>query len=274
MTRDELHSVLLNILIEIDNICRKNNIDYSLGGGTLLGAVRDKGFIPWDDDADICMWYKDYQKLRKILKKSLPSHLKLVEPKDLAPNFFDFVPRIVDTRHNWHEPTEEDKFYNNLQNYVGVDIFLVANSSNNLRGAKKMIFMQKLTYGLAMGHRYKGVKEKGSFFSNFLASISSTIGKCVSMDWILNKRDRMARKYDNSSGKYCIILNDIPKYWDLLYEREWFEGVVEVPFENQTFLIQKGYHKKLKFQYGDYMRPPKDKSEYKKHMEFDKEESA
>lgn len=62
---------MLDILIEVDKICRKHNIPYWLDSGTLLGAVRHGGFIPWDDDMDICVMRKDYKLLKKYLSEEL-----------------------------------------------------------------------------------------------------------------------------------------------------------------------------------------------------------
>lgn len=71
----------LSILCEIDRICRKHNIDYWLDGGTLLGAVRHKGFIPWDDDIDIAMTVEGLERFKKVAPDELPSHLFLQTPE-------------------------------------------------------------------------------------------------------------------------------------------------------------------------------------------------
>lgn len=70
---DDIHEVQLEILDAIDCICRKNNIKYFLSGGTLLGAIRHKGFIPWDDDIDLWMTRKNYRKFLKLIKTELPN---------------------------------------------------------------------------------------------------------------------------------------------------------------------------------------------------------
>ena len=74
---EEVWNIELEILQEVDKICRENKIPYFADSGTLLGCVRHKGFIPWDDDIDLVMFRKDYNKFRKIAKKSLPENLFL-----------------------------------------------------------------------------------------------------------------------------------------------------------------------------------------------------
>ena len=66
---EKLHQVELKALLKFDQVCRKYNLQYTLDGGTLLGAIRHKGFIPWDDDTDVCMLREDFEKLRSIPKE-------------------------------------------------------------------------------------------------------------------------------------------------------------------------------------------------------------
>ena len=90
-TISEVHADLLLILKEFDRICRKNDIKYTLDGGTLLGAFRHNGFIPWDDDADIAMLRKEYKKFLRCAKKELNHDAFVIEeignPKTYSYNF-------------------------------------------------------------------------------------------------------------------------------------------------------------------------------------------
>ena len=80
LTLEEIQKSELEILIEFDKICKKSNLKYGICGGTLLGAVRHKGFIPWDDDIDVEMPRPDYDKFIGISKNELPNHLVLQTP--------------------------------------------------------------------------------------------------------------------------------------------------------------------------------------------------
>lgn len=112
---------MLSILCEIDRICQKYNLHYWLFAGTLLGAVRHMGFIPWDDDCDIAMMREDYEKFISVLQLELPSHLFL-QNKETDPHY----PRkIVKIRSNRIKLIEKDEEFNEPYNQgVFVDIFI------------------------------------------------------------------------------------------------------------------------------------------------------
>ncbi len=266
MELKELHNVLLDILSTVDDICTENDIPYMLGGGTMLGAVRHHGFIPWDDDVDICIWRKDYPKIREALKENLPSYMKLVEPQDMFPSFYDFICRIQDTRYHWHTETEEDVFYGNMQNYVCVDIFFIDYAGNSIKDVNTMALKRKIVYGLAMGHRYTVHHEKYSILEKAQSFILSSIGKLLPMHKIYDWYYRIADKYNDIPTKYCMVTNDLLKYMTLPYESAWFQGSVRMPFEDRELPVQVGYHEKMTLQYGDYMQPPKDKNEFIQHL--------
>ena len=268
MTRDELHSLLLSICLEIDKVCRKNNIEYYLEGGSLLGMVRDKGFIPWDDDLDICIWYREKERLVKALREELPPNLSVIEIEDMNPYFYDFVMRVVDKRYNWHEPTKFDECYENKNNYVGIDIMFISPTANTKLGQKLEAFKIKTLYGMAMGHRpsldyskYKGLQ---------LAQVKllSGLGKLYSTKSICKKFQNYNRRRIDKKKKYCIFTSETLKHVGKLYETEWFKEPQYMAFEDAKLPAPKGYDGKLRVQFGDYMTPVRD-SIYITHMQFD-----
>lgn len=261
----EVQDILYNILCVFDDICRKNHISYALDSGTLLGAVRHKGFIPWDDDIDIIIWRKDYQKLVRVLKAELPLYLKVIEPKDLLPNFYDFVVRVADVRYYWHEPSREDSFYKNRQNFINIDILINDYVGSSVYAVKKKAFLHKIIYGMAMGHRFQIKREKYTIVQKMEVYILSFIGSKLKMKHILKWYEALCMR-NSKSSKYCMRSNCTLGYMDLPLKSEWFEGIVYLSFKGREFPVPCGYDQQLTLFYGDYMKPLENREDYITHF--------
>jgi lipopolysaccharide cholinephosphotransferase len=266
MTVKELQKILSDILREFNSICRKEGIQYSLAYGTMLGAVRHKGFIPWDDDIDVFMWEDEYAKLKKCISNSLSENYKFVEPGDMNPYFFDLVPRVVDTRYYWHTPTQNDEAYNNLQNYVALDIFVLNRDAKTYIG-RKLTYIEFLSlYGMAKGHSVEIDMSSYSKIQKIGMSVLSAIGEHISLKTIFKWYYSFSKKYNGTNNEYCTVSNFLSVLGLRQYRSEWFSETVDMQFEDIVLPVFKRYDDILKFQYGDYMQPPKDKSIYKTHL--------
>ena len=111
--------VMLEMVKELDIICKKHDIPYFLYGGTLLGAFRHNGFIPWDDDLDVAMLRSDYKRLAKVLLDELPDHIAF-QNNDNDKNYFFFIPKLRDKR-SFLAEAEFDKVFKERGIYI--DIF-------------------------------------------------------------------------------------------------------------------------------------------------------
>ena len=107
MNLTEVQDRTYELLCLIDDICRGEGVRYFLDGGSEIGSVREKDLIAWDDDIDIKMQWAEYPKFRAAMRKHLPPYIRLVEPADFAPLFYDFVTRVVDTRYTLRKVTEK-----------------------------------------------------------------------------------------------------------------------------------------------------------------------
>ena len=133
---------MLEILLEIDKICRRHGIRYWLSSGTLIGALRHNGFIPWDDDLDIEMMRSDYLRLMAILTEELPEWLAL-QNDETDPNYFYFYAKVRDRRSRMLEQNGYDRLWKEQGIYI--DIFPME---------QHPIWLHKLTEK-TVGHMYK-----------------------------------------------------------------------------------------------------------------------
>lgn len=255
---NQIQAANLKMLKEIDRICRKHDISYRLDSGTLIGAVRHKGFIPWDDDADIIMRRNDWERFREVAPAELPDSMELMTPFDLAETdvFYDFTPRIVYRNCRKCAPNEETAFYGEKLNRLWIDIFLEDNISDGKAGAFIARTKQKIIYSFAMGHRYRLEYEKYTAAQKAAVAIGSAIGKLINMKTLCRWQDDAAAHDRNKTTKRLFCSNYQPDYLYVTIDRSWTDRTVYMPFEDTELAAPVDSHNVLKEIYGDYMQLP------------------
>lgn len=246
----EYKKILLETLCVFDEFCKKNDIKYFLIGGTLLGAIRHKGFIPWDDDIDVGMPRNDYCKLVKLFKDS--DKFKLLDcfkDNDYYLPFAKFYNTDAELKENI--PTKKV-----IGPYIDIFIFDFIKNKNDkklIRFFNKSSFLNEL-----IALKYASVKKGRHFFKNFLILLSHCIYpfSLNTISKIKNKKISKLISLDETEdfgtlyGMYG--LKDICRYED-------FRKLINVDFEGKKFFAPAGYHNYLSSIYGDYMKlPPED----------------
>ena len=250
----------LQILLAIDAVCKKHNIRYRLDSGTLLGAVRHKGFIPWDDDVDLCFLRAEWEKFAKVAKEEYRN----------GKAFYDFVPRVMDCSMKRREAeTEGDRFYEGKLNHLWVDCFIADTLPKSPIFARFYRFRQQMIFGLSMGHRRIVHLKKYKGISRLFVSILSKIGYLIPMPFLFSLQEKWA-KADHSPGNPCsyYFSNYQPDFQYCTSKSEWEEPVIEADFQGYKLPIPKGYDAILRMLYGKYEIPPKEEKRVPSHEEM------
>lgn len=239
----DLQLVLLEMLIQIDEICQKNNIKYSLSSGTVLGAVRHKGFIPWDDDLDLMLMRDEYEKFLRIPQEAFSSRgLTLQKEYDktwpltfskVRKNNTTYIERRLDVLEGAHLG-------------VYIDIFPVDNLSDNALHATMQWHIFHLLAAKCLGKRgYKTnlLKKK------FAMSISRFLPAEPMLKFVKNEKDTDTKNVHSFLGAAVVREKTI-------YPRNLFESYTEIDFEGKMFPVISGYKEYLEITYGDYMTLP------------------
>ena len=260
-----MHKIFLKMLIAVNTICKKNNIKFHLDGGTLLGAIRHKGFIPWDDDVDISMIRKDYEIFKNVANKYLIQQgMILVEPYENDKNFYDFTSRIFFVKKIYRNSKIYKNNFNGLYQYVWIDIFIYDNI--NIKYKKNHFLKHKIIYGLAMGHRLndKFFKE-GSLIENIFAIILSRLGKLIPLKTIYKLHKNLCNRFNDNNISYVYCGNGPISQIDYIDLKKYKEDIIDTDFVNIKLPIIKSYDKYLKYLYGDYMKEPSNEQKNQKH---------
>lgn len=258
----KVHEANLKILTEIDRICRKYKIKYAMDSGTLLGAVRHKGFIPWDDDVDVIFTRANFEMFLKVAGRELPEGMSLLRPEELGDGkvFYDFTPRIIYENSRVHEDDEQMRFYGGKLNHLWVDLFVMDRLPDQEAAAGRAKFYQKVIYGLAMAHRDKLDFSKYSIADKLRVGLLAAAGHLIPMRALYKLQQRIAAKDRTKRTKRWYCSNYQPDFLYVTIDGDWCETVVDLDFEGRRFMAPKGYTHVLEQIYGDYMTlPPEDK---------------
>lgn len=256
-----VHEANLKILKEIDRICRKYNIKYMLDAGTLIGAVRHHGFIPWDDDADVAFTRNQYDAFMKVVKRELPAGMELLEPQNFrgGTGFYDFTARIIYKNSRCHGDSPQMDFYEGKLNHIWVDLFTIDRLPASPVSASITKFLHMAVYGMAMGHRYQLDFGKYSLLNKIFVGALATVGRFVPMKTIFAMQKALAVKDRKSKGRLRYYSNYQPDYLYVTLDQDWCDQVEDIAFEDTQLMIPKGWHQILTLVYGDYMQlPPED----------------
>lgn len=251
LTLKEIQKCELKILEHVDKFCRENDIKYSLTGGTLLGAIRHKGFIPWDDDIDIVMLREDYEKFLNLYKDSEFVLYNSSKQTDYYYSYSKIIYKKTEMKENNLLPINGYGVY--------LDVFPLDNINNSQLIANAKISLLKIVRKLHALSNYKSIpSDKSSIekiFGNIIFPICKMIGfkKFIKVEnWIINLFISKESNYVANMFSYYGIKEKMPKYY--------FKEIIECDFEDKRVFILKEYDKFLKSLFNDYFKlPPKDK---------------
>lgn len=247
----QLQMTQLELLIEADRICKKCGIHYNIIAGTLLGAVRHGGYIPWDDDADIALLRPEYEKFRKACETELDTARFYFQDHDFTTGYRWGYGKLrrKDTlflrEHQEHMPYEQGVF---------IDIFPLDYVPDNycLRSLHNFkCFVYRKFFWSEVGK----VADKSSFMRGLYGIMSK-----VSEEQLKKSFNRFIKRTDRKKTDWVRILTFPTPNKEYGYRTEWYENSADIEFEGVTFSGIKDYDAYLSFKFGDYMElPPEEK---------------
>ena len=258
MTLQEIQQYSFKALLHVHEFCVEHDIPYTLAYGTLIGAVRHKGFIPWDDDIDIIMTRENFERFLKEFKSD--DHYRLVSPYDR--NSFLAFARVCDIK----ETQIETRFpWSNYTTGVWIDIFPMDAISDNEATHKRQWKVHNALWSLIQNMRDTLTNWAPNYYWKFLFKkivflngVFTRPAVKLEMSLINNP------KYANSS--HCAQLACCDEYG--FYEKKDFEEYTTLDFEGHQLMAVKEYDKLLRLLYGDYMQLPPEEDQIPKQRSY------
>lgn len=257
--RKEIWAIEIDLLTQLDRVCKKYNLKYCVGAGTMLGAVRHQGFIPWDDDIDVYMLRNDYDKL-------LTHADEFQKPYFLQNSYTEknLLRTYTRLRNRMTTGTTKMDEYRLIDKGIFIDIFPLDGISTNNLEDKKQYYINKLQRKLFECYN----ASKTPHHPESLSKKLKLPLKILLANIFVRDKLKFFRSFEENLKKYSV---EGTKMWgnrSLTFQcprsrrplEDW-QDIVYMPFEFIEVPIPRKYDEMLRQQYGDYMRIPKNKGE-------------
>lgn len=252
----------LDILIEFDRLCKKNNIKYTLCGGTLIGAIRHKGFIPWDDDIDVYVLRNDFDKIRANFPRELGSQF-FYQSNETDPDYFYPFDKIRLNNTLFKSPFLAKR---NINHGLFIDIFPVDAIPDSYFSRWFQFYIHRLLLTTLLTKFVDPRSWKGK--KRLMATLLRLISMPFKITTIYKLEEKVATIYKKEIGSTKDVCNfNIPISYGKkgIYPSEWFKNYQYTKFENTEFLTIKEYNKLLEKVYGNYMQLPPENKQTTEH---------
>lgn len=253
----------LEVLREIAEICERHNLQWYAAYGTLLGAVRHEGYVPWDDDMDIWMKREDYNKFMEIAPKELPKDY-VVESSLTEKGYREFHSCIFNAL-TISVSEERLRNFHGCPFAVGIDVFpldFLPRNEEEREGQHAIFHLIGLT--VALIKKEERIEEDEADLQDAFDALEDICGVKFQRELLGTEQEsellssvyklanQLCMCYGEEDGDEFVMYMDYAKWPHKVYKKEWFDGVVEQPYEGFLIPIPVGYDNILKTIYGDY----------------------
>lgn len=251
----------LDMLIELKRICEEYNLKYFLAGGTLLGAIRHNGFIPWDDDIDLAMPREDYEKFIDICDTELDKNYQLIDWHIDEKSPLPFLKMKIKGTHYREEISKKTE----MNDEIFIDIFPIDAIPDKDIFRKKIWLETYLIKKILLLRCGFSIDENKIFVKKILYFLLKNISRYRSINRWKYKFEKIVIKYNNLKTKNLVCYSGAYSLKKEMKPRKMLSTYCLHKFETEYFSIPKQYDEYLTSHYGDYMKLPPKKEQISKH---------